>query len=151
MRNVAAVVVGYLTMFVLVMVLFTGLYQILGANRAFQPESYTVSATWAVISQVLGLVAAILGGVVCARIAGDHKAVTYLAALVFALGVVFAIPSLTAGDVALAERAADVGNLEAMQNAVTPVWIAILTPIVGAIGVLIGGRSVRQEATTPSI
>ena len=140
MKNAAGVVLGYLTMVVLVMVGLSALYLGLGADRAFRPGSYDVSLLWSGISLVVGLVAAVVGGWVCARIAGTRAAVTSLAALVLVLGILFAVPSLMTGDVALAARGGEVGNWEAMQSAVTPLWVAILTPIVGAVGIFLGGR-----------
>ncbi len=38
----------------------------------------------------------------------------------------------------LGEPTADVSNLEAMQNAVQPLWVAILNPVLGVVGVLLG-------------
>jgi len=144
MKNAAGVILGYLSMVVVVMVSFTGLYQVLGADGAFAAGSYDISTTWAVSSLVLSLVAALVGGFVCARIAGTRAAVTTLAALVLVLGLLLSIPSFTAGDPLMAARAGDVGNWEAMQNAIQPAWIAVLTPILGAIGVMMGGRTSPQ-------
>lgn len=139
MKNAAGVILGYLTMVVMVMVSFSGLYRVLGAEGAFQTGSYAVSSTWGVASLVLSLVAALVGGFVCARIAGTRSAVTTLAALVLVLGVLFAIPSFGV-DPADAARLGDVDGMTAMQNAVTPMWIALLTPILGAVGVMLGGQ-----------
>lgn len=139
MKNAAGVILGYLTMFAVVMVSFSVLYQVLGADGAFQEGSFAVSSTWAVSSLVLSLVAALVGGWVCAKIAGTRAAVTSLAALVLVLGVLFAIPSFGV-DPAEAARAGDVDGIQAMQNAITPLWIAILTPLIGAVGVMLGGR-----------
>ena len=140
MKNAAGVIVGYLAMVVIVMVSFSALYRVLGTEGSFQAGSYAVSSTWAVASLVLSLIAALVGGFVCAKIAGARTAVTTLAALVLVLGVLFAIPSFGA-DPAAAARMGAVDGLQAMQNAITPVWIAILTPILGAIGVMVGGRT----------
>jgi hypothetical protein len=30
--------------------------------------------------------------------------------------------------------------MEAMQEAIQPVWMALLNPVIGAVGVLLGGR-----------
>jgi hypothetical protein len=34
---------------------------------------------------------------------------------------------------------------EAMQQAQTPVWVMLLNPVIGAIGVLVGGGAARSE------
>ncbi len=141
-RSIAAVVVGYLVMFLLVFTLFTAAYLAMGTEAAFTPGTYEVSTLWVVISFVLGLVAALVGGYVCAAIARRGKAPLALAALVLGLGLLFAIPVLTAPK-ASAPRAGGVPNLEAMQNARTPGWVALLNPFVGAVGVLLGARLKR--------
>ena len=141
-RSIAAVVVGYLVMFLLVFTLFTAAYLAMGTEAAFTPGTYEVSTLWVVISFVLGLVAALVGGYVCAAIARRGKAPLALAALVLGLGLLFAIPVLTAPQ-ASTPRAGRVPNLEAMQNARTPGWVALLNPFVGAVGVLLGARLKR--------
>jgi hypothetical protein len=114
---------------------------LLGAEGAFLPGSYEVSATWLVISFVLGLIAAVLGGYVCASIAKNSRAPIILAGIVLVLGLLLAIPVLTTpGEAGLQARDGNVGNLEAMQKARQPGWVAIVNPIVGAIGVMIGAR-----------
>ena len=141
-RSIAAVVVGYLVMFLLVFTLFTAAYLAMGTEAAFTPGTYEVSTLWVVISFVLGLVAALVGGYVCAAIARRGKAPLALAALVLGLGILFAIPVLTAPRES-APRTGGVPNLEAMQNARTPGWVALLNPFVGAVGVLLGARLKR--------
>jgi hypothetical protein len=37
-------------------------------------------------------------------------------------------------------RAGEVENLQAMQLAVTPLWVHLFTPVISAIGVLAGAR-----------
>ncbi|HVF47646.1 MAG TPA: hypothetical protein VNA17_08785, partial [Pyrinomonadaceae bacterium] len=37
-------------------------------------------------------------------------------------------------------RTPDVPNMEAMTKAQTPIWIALLNPIIGIVGAMIGGR-----------
>ncbi len=148
MKNLIAVVLGYLVMAVLVMVFLTVLYQLLGADRAFVEGSYAVSGTWSVLSLVLSLFAALIGGLVCARLSQSRSAVIALAAFAFAMGVIFSIPSFLGGDPAVAARVGDIGNMQAFQNAVTPGWVAVLTAVVGAVGVLVGGRLPPQPDDT---
>ena len=73
-RSIGAVAVGYLVMFVLVFASFSGAYLAIGADGAFQPGTYQVSILWIVVSIVLGIVAALAGGFVCATIAPGGKA-----------------------------------------------------------------------------
>ncbi|MBM4109337.1 MAG: hypothetical protein FJ255_11125 [Phycisphaerae bacterium] len=64
-RAILAVIVGYIVMAAVVFGLFTGAYPLLGADGAFKPNSWEVSTTWLAASFALGLIAAVMGGLVC--------------------------------------------------------------------------------------
>jgi hypothetical protein len=141
LRSIAGVVIGYVVLALIVFVSFSITYLVIGAEGAFRPGSYDVSTLWLVISFVLGLIAAVVGGYVCAAIAKNSKAPMILAGIVLVLGLLIAIPVLMTPDSGTVQgREGNVGNFEAMQNAKQPGWVAILNPIVGAIGVIYGGR-----------
>lgn len=139
LRAIGAVVLGYIVMVVVVFATFTGAYFAMGADGAFKPGSYDVSGLWLVASFVLGIVAAVAGGFVAAAIARGGKAPMVLAGIVLVLGLLSAIPVLMS-DEPPAVREGTVGNIEAMQNARQPGWVALLNPFVGALGVVIGAR-----------
>ena len=145
LRAIVAVIVSYILMFVLVFLAFTGVYVILRADGAFKPGSFEASTQWIAIAFVVNFVVAVIGGLICAAIAKGGKAPIALAAVVFVLGLLLAIPSLMAqranGD---AVRIGDVPMFEAMQKAKEPPWVSLTFPIVGVIGVLIGGRLKRR-------
>jgi hypothetical protein len=142
-RSILAVVAGYLAMGLLVFVLFSAAYLLMGADGAFRPGTYEVSALWLASSFVLGLVAALVGGYVCAVVARGGRAPLALACLVLILGLVaFALSQR--GDGGDAVRAGRVSNSEARQRARTPAWVALLNPVVGAAGVLVGARLRRE-------
>jgi len=146
LRKIFGVVAGYIAMAVLIFILFTILYLILGADGAFQPGNYQASTTWLVLSTILGLVAAVIGGLVCVIIAKDHKAAIWLAGLVLVLGIILAIPSLNVPDEEMNKvREGNVDNMEAMQNAKQPPIALILNPIIGAIGVIAGSRLKKHK------
>jgi hypothetical protein len=138
-RLIAAVVVGYLAMSAFVFTTFSLAYLAIGAERAFKPGSYEVSALWLVGSFALGFVGALAGGWVCAAIGRSARAVKALAVVVVVLGIALAVPAML-GRSTPAPRSAAVGNMEAMQRAQTPRWVALLNPLVAVAGVLIAGR-----------
>jgi hypothetical protein len=138
-RMIAGVVVGYLVMFIAVFVLLTGAYFILGADRAFKPGSYDVTATWLVLSTILSLAAAVVGGWVAVSISRRHKTAVVLAGVVVVLGIILAIPTLNAPKLNEV-RDGSVGNTQAMMKAQQPPAVSILNPIIGAIGVMLGAR-----------
>jgi uncharacterized membrane protein YeaQ/YmgE (transglycosylase-associated protein family) len=121
---------------------FTIAYLLMGTEGAFQPDSYDVSGLWLATSIVLGLIAAVAGGFVCAAVAKSATPPNVLALVVVLLGLAMAVPALTKSAAPQA-RTGDVGNTEAMQNAKQPAWIVLLNPLLGAVGVLVGARLKR--------
>jgi hypothetical protein len=152
MKTFGGVILGYLMMVAFVFLSFSIAYRVMGADRAFQPGVFDVTNLWIVTSLMLGLAGAILGGYVCEAIARDERAPKLLAVLVLLLGFAFAVPILTTTSPS-APREGDVSNTVAMQNAQQPAWVALLNPLLGAIGVLIGAgvRSGRSKPPTDPV
>jgi len=140
-RVIGGVIAGYVAIFVAVFVLMTLAWMLLGPAGSFQPGTWDVTTTWIVVSVVVGLVGAIAGGYVCALVARDPRGPKALVGVVVVLGILFAIPVLTGGgDAVLGPRPDVVPMMDAMQRGQQPAWIALMNPILGAIGVLIGAR-----------
>ena len=138
-RNIAGVVIGYVVMFVVVMTTFTVAYIALGTERSFKPGSYEVTGMWIAVSIILSIAAAILGGFVAAKVGKGRRAASSLAVVVVVLGVILAIPTLDAPPTD-EPRTGEVGNADAMMKAQQPPAISFLNPVVGALGVMVGGR-----------
>ncbi len=138
-RAIGSVILGYVVMAVAIMIAFTLAWVALGADGSFAPGTYEVSVVWIVMSIVVGLLAAILGGFVCAAIARSATPPKVLAAIVLVLGLALAIPEL-GGDRTPAARPAEVSMSEANRNAEQPVWVLLLNPLIGAVGVVVGAR-----------
>jgi hypothetical protein len=117
----------------------TGSFLALGVERVFLPGSYDVTMLWLVVMTVFSITAAIIGGWVCALISKRKGAVTGLIITVVVIEILSAIPALM--DHARPARSGDVPNLQAMANAMEPPWYALLLPVIGGLGVWIGGRS----------
>jgi hypothetical protein len=141
LRAIGAVILGYLVMFVIVFVSFTIAYALLKADGSFKPGTYEVSTVWIAVTTALGLIAAIAGGWLCALIARGGKAPIALAIVVLVLGGLASISAFQPPDEdAPTERTAEVGNWEAMMYARTPPIAALLNPVVGVVGIMIGAR-----------
>ncbi|WP_420636671.1 hypothetical protein [Candidatus Palauibacter sp.] len=140
LRNILAAIVGYIAMAAVLFALFSLLWLTLGPSRAFQPGSWEVPGGWALGSGVLGLVAAYIGGRVCARVAHDAGAATILIAIVIVLGVVRALMPV---EMAAGPRPDDVSMMEATAGALHPAWFNWLNPLIGAVGVWFGSRKLR--------
>ena len=120
------------------------LYGILGSNAVFRPGSFEISGQWIAVAFLLGLLAAILGGLVCAAIARGQRAPWVLAALILVLGLVMAVPTLSPRyEEEPTGREGEVGTFEAMQFGRRPSWASFVNPFIGAAGVLICSRRKR--------
>jgi hypothetical protein len=145
-RNILGVVLGYVAIFVFVFITFTVLYFILGADGSFEPGTYEVSFIWIILSFILGLAAAVLGGFICVLISKNKKSALVLAGLVLVLGIVMAIPALGDTTNEVQEmRSTDVPNMEAMQKAKQPAVMLLVNPIIGALGVFAGSKLRKEE------
>lgn len=142
-RVIGSAVVGYIVLLLMVFCLATAGWMMLGADWAFIPSSWNVSKRWLLLMCVIGFAAAVAGGWVCAAIAkGDTRGPKALAILVLVLGGVGAVVVFTgSADVAaFGPRTPDVAMMTAMSQIQQPEWVAILNPVLGMIGVLIGAR-----------
>ena len=143
-RSILAVVAGYAALALVIFVTFSALYLVLGADRSFAPGSYDASTLWVMLSFPLGVVASVVAGYVCAAVARGGRAPQVLAGVVLVLGLLFAIPVLRAADAPSPARTSDVPNMEAMQQARQPKWVALVNPFVGVVGVLVGAGLRRK-------
>jgi hypothetical protein len=149
-KILGGVVVGYLAMVVWVMLTFTGLWMVLGQEAAFEAGTTRVTGLWLAGSLPLAFLGAILGGWVAARIGGVQweQAVWGLVGLVLALGYLEAIMRLRADPETL--PAGELGPFEAAAHALQPAWYAWTIPLVGALGVWLGGKAGRRDARPAS-
>ena len=128
-------------MFAVWTVTFAIAFRVMGATGALEEGSYNMPALWVIVRPALGLIAAVAGGFVCAAITKDSKAPLVLAGLVLAFGLLVALSVVTASnDGQPVTREADVSTLDAMQGGKQPAWVAIVNPLLGVIGVLLGSR-----------
>jgi hypothetical protein len=147
-RVISGVILGYLVMAAFIFATFTAMYLALGADRAFRPGTFDVSFAWIAGSLILSIVAAMIGGWLCGAVARSANAVSALAIVVLLLGIMSAVMEGQKRTAAAGVREGPVGNLDAMNQAVQPVWFSWLLPALGAGGVLLGGRK-RLPATLP--
>jgi len=144
-RLIGGTVAGYLVYFVLLFALMSVAWFLLGANGAFQPGTWDVTGTWIAIM----LIASLLSGVAACRLgAGLAKhgwAPMALAGLVIVMGLLFAWPVLTGVIPAPPlPRPEPLPMLDAMSQGQAPIWVALANPLFGAVGVLLGTRSLPK-------
>ena len=145
-RTIIAVVVSYVTMFVLNFLGFIGLYTVIGPDNAFKPRSFLASSRWIAMAFAIVLVSGIIAGLICAAIARGRKATLALAGLILLVGLLMAIPSVAKSRAnAGMARVSEVPAMEAAEKAYWPVWAPFTFPFVSAIGALVGGKLKKRN------
>lgn len=147
MRTVAGVIVGYIAMAAVVFGLLTAAFLALGADGAFQPGTYDVSTTWLAVWFVVSVLAGFVGGWVARMVAQKKQVGYWFAAIVLLLGVVSGM--MEVGKTVPGPRTGTVDNFEAMNKAQQPSWVVWVTPILGAVSVVIGARR-KSDAAEPA-
>ena len=152
LRAALAVIAGYLTIFVVVFAGLTLGYLALGADRAFRPDSYEVSLLWIKGWAVVSFAAAIVGGIVCAAIARTRTPVVVLVALVLVLGAGQAIGVAAAPkrEPESLVRPPDATFADTLGAAHSPLWVAMVTPVLGAVGVIAGAGFAAPRTYPPA-
>lgn len=153
-RNILAVFLGYLAMALFVMATLSLVYAAMGASFAFRAGTLEVSLGWLTASILFSTASALLGGWVAARVSPHPTGmpVKVLAAVVFALGLALAMMQVAAPEPPAEKvtemiakiESGELANFEAGGVARQPTWYTFLLPVIGAVGVLMGGRK-RQS------
>lgn len=136
-RDIGAALLGYIVIFATLFVAFSLVWLVLGPGGSFQSDSWAVSSTWVIAAVVLGLLAAIVGGWVCALAGATSRGIHVLIGIIIVMAIVSALPDAPA---LAGARPGDVTMMEAMTNARQPRWMLVVNPFLGILGVLIGGR-----------
>jgi hypothetical protein len=133
-------------MFILQVATFMTVYPMVGAEWAFEPASFQASTRWTIMTFVVIFVTSAIAGLICALIARGGKAPLVLAAVVLIVGIGLAATVLVARSGEQIEvRRGDVPSMEAMSKARQHSWVIFTGPIVGALGILVGGKLKRQS------
>ncbi|MEM7049686.1 MAG: hypothetical protein AAF604_08505 [Acidobacteriota bacterium] len=150
LRATAAVVAGYITMVVWVMVTLTIAWVAVGPSFAFQDGTVNVTAGWLAINLPLGLVGAIFGGFITAWVGRSWGPVK---ALMVVIVVVSVLSMLVQGSKPEVPADLDLSSLEAASYAQQPGWYAVVVALVGVVGVYLGGglrlRPGKASEVTP--
>lgn len=144
MRTVAGVIVGYIALAIFIFVTFSIFYLMTGPGFAWNAGTTDASMAWMTGAIVLSFLAALLGGWVATKIGRTSTAAYALAVVVVVLGIVNAVV-VSGADRTLPEgRTIESLNvMEAAQYTVQPGWYNYLVPVLGAVGVILGGKAAR--------
>lgn len=145
-RTIISVIAAFLLVQVLVFLILTGAWMIVGADGAFREDTWNLAPTWTWTMLGAGLAASIAGGVACLVMAGRGNAVMHLAIISLITGVLPAVAPKPEPPAGAATRPADVGMFEAMTSARPPAWQAWAAAVLAPAGVLLGGRMLLASA-----
>jgi len=127
-RAILSVIIGYVALFIWVMATMTGAWFALGSDFAYDLGTYDASTGWSVVSLVLGLIGAVIGGLVTA--------------------VAYQMGDATADEAAQAVPVDDLGVWQAASTTQPQAWYSYSLPFVGCAGVLLGGRIRRRSESS---
>lgn len=146
LRSMLSVIVGYIVMAIVVITGLSGAFAILGADGTFEPNTYEVKMVWVITMFVIGLIAAIVGGVVCAKVSRHSKrAVQSLMLLILILGISMAFGQTKESDSeSPAVREPGISMTQAREQAMLhePTWVTFTHPFIGCLGIMIGATLV---------
>lgn len=142
-RAILGVIVGYIVMVIVVMVGFLALYFIMPLNLAFKPGNWDPSFAFIGSMAVLGLVAAVVGGLVCALIAmRGSKASMVLLSMVLVFGLWVGLRTNIEEEPL--EREDGMAKTEGIQifpmHKREPRWVMLMNPFLGAGGIFLGAK-----------
>ncbi len=148
-RTILSVIAGYAAMVILAILGIVIAWNVIGAEGAFAAGTTTASTVWSLTNVFFGFLAAIGGGFVAAAI-GKHPTqlpVKALAVLVLAVGLLLAFLAISAEPEPLPEgkTVAELTFTEAGDVARPPGWYNFTIPLLGAVGVLLGGNLKKRS------
>ena len=146
LKAIVGVIVGYLVIMLVAFAAYTAAYFGLGADRAFEPDTYALSGIWIGLVIAITVISGLIGGLTCAAISKSRTTGLVFAVIVFVLGFVFELPNIMKKDHTPVARTGDVSNLDAMGKAQPPAWLCILNPVLGGVAVLLGSRMKKNTA-----
>jgi hypothetical protein len=143
-RSIIGVIVGYILMFALEVAAFIATYSVMGADWSFRTATYQPSVRWLLIQFIVIFVTAVVGGLVCQLIAGKGKSPLVLAGVVVVIGLVLGAMSNSNSSADSRKMGTqDIPAIEAIKKARHPVWVVLVNPFLGAVGVIVGGSLKR--------
>ena len=143
-RTILGAILGYVGV-----AIFTGLtlglaYTLMGAEGSFKPASWEPSTAWLMVMFAVSLGAALIAGAIAAWIGRGKAAVLSLMGIILVLGLGMAAARTQLPDPG--PRPEEVPMADAMNEARQPLWVALILPFAGAVGVWLGGTTVLSRS-----
>jgi hypothetical protein len=146
-RSIAAVVVTYIVMSIIIMAIFSALMFGLGPDRLLVPGQWKGNLFLTIAAPTITVVAGLFGGWLCVKIARKRRPVWALAGVVLVLGSMVAYFTMQK-PAPTGERPAGMTMEQFLEKGREPTWLLIFNPIGGALAVLVGGMLSRPNMKT---
>jgi nitrate/nitrite transporter NarK len=151
MRAALAVIVAFVSMSVVVFGLSVAPWFMFGLDAVLVPSRFDSTATFDAYAVVVGILGAMLGGWLCARLGRSRHAVLALAVMGFIGGMTNVVMQSRKPEPGARRPGVMVPDAIAARK--EPLWFTLLMPCVGAAGILVGGgradvRRSRDRAPT---
>jgi hypothetical protein len=143
LRIALGAIIGYIALGLLVPILLTITAIAMGPQRVYANASWQPSVTWCFASLGVGLVAAVVAGLVAALTAASRKGGFALCSLVCVFGLSFAMVTSATPPADAPPRPAEMGLMDYLSSAAysrVPKWVDWANVAMGAAGTLIGAR-----------
>ncbi len=146
-RGIAGVIAGWIVALLVGFASLFLLWSVLGAEKAFEPNSWVMSNSWVFANMGMGLIAAFAAGLVCKLISASTTAVRVFAGIVLVLGLAGAAVGQPPASTTTATEAptANTTLIEAMQSARKTSVHSWTQPVIGCIGILLGGAFIGRK------
>lgn len=138
-RPILGVIVGFIVTFILVSVLFVGAAVTLGGDGCFEKGTYNPTMAFNIFAVVASIVGALAGGWVCSKVGRNKAAVIALAAVFFCFGAYGAWVNFNRPEPGPRPEGISMIDVFKDHKGKEPNWFAIANPIIGALGVMLGG------------
>ncbi len=132
-------------MSVVLFALFAALYAVLGTDGAFKAGTMFVSTVWFLAGFFIFFIGALVAGVVCRLVAQNHYAGVWMGATILIIGIIGMISQMSMSPASSYRGSEAIPMLDAMTNAIQPVWTQAVNAIVGFVGATVGGKLIREQ------
>lgn len=145
-RTIAAIVVGYLVIVLLVLGLGLAAYAGIGVENAYQEKSWHATPIIGVLTLISGVFAAVVGGWVAGKVDTRPRGFRGLAVVLIVLGLGMAtLQAMQPAPPPRTEPATMKLAMEHSNDHRDPAWVTWLLPFIGSVGVLVGGAGARSK------
>jgi MFS family permease len=138
MRAVLAVVLAFIALSVLVFALSLAPWLALGNDVILEPGRFDSTMAYTVYAVVVAGLGGVFGGWLCATIGRSRAAVLVLAVLCLGVGLTNHFAQHHKAEPG--SRPAGLSVMDAMAQRREPDWFTLLVPVLGAAGIVVGGR-----------